>query len=144
MDSAKALTRAATTAAITALACLGGGARDLAAQRLIHLSSGDSVAILSAGPARAGNGPSGFVVRFQPFVPASDSARVKAAALKLFRMFLPTIAGAGVRLLVLEAATAPDPCAAFPQGEGYRLLFERRADGRWYSGGANASPIDPY
>jgi hypothetical protein len=62
---------------------------------------------------------------------------------KLFRMFLPTIAGAGVQLLVLEAATAPDPGAALPQRDSYRLVFERRADGRWYSG-ADASPIDPY
>jgi hypothetical protein len=143
VDCAQALTRAAASAAVAAFACLNGGARDLAAQRVIHLPSGDSVVILSAGPARARNGPAGFVVRFQPFVPLSDSATVKAAAVKLFRLFLPRIAGAGVQLLVLEAATAPDPQAAFPPGEGYRVVFERHADGRWYSG-ADASPIDPY
>jgi hypothetical protein len=143
VDGAEALTRAATTAAVAAFACLGAAARDLAAQRVIHLSSGDSVVILSAGPARTRSGRAGFLVRFQPFVPVADSARVKAAAVKLFRRFLPTIAGAGVQFLVLEAATTPDPRAAFPPRDGYRLVLERRADGRWYSG-ADASPIDPY
>jgi hypothetical protein len=116
----------------------------LAAQQIVRLPSGDSVTILSAGPAMAPNGPVGLLVRFAPFDPAFDSVKVEEQARRLFQVYLGKIDSSGINLLVLQAL--PRPSAArrdlLPL-RGYRLVFRKHPDGRWYLDD-EASPIDRY
>ena len=102
-------------------------------QRVVSLPSGDSVAVISAGPAMVPNKPTGFIVKFYPYRSLDDTLQLKRQALELRRILRPMLDSTKAPWIVLQATDQkPGPHFGFFHVTNYGFVFEERADGKWY------------
>jgi hypothetical protein len=118
--------------ALVFTSCLGA-ACGAQAPTIVHLASGDSVAIISAGPAHVPNQPEGFQVRFYPYRPLDDTAQLRRQALELRSALRPQLDSTNAPFVVLQATNqTPEPHVGIWHAVNYGFVLEKRADGKWY------------
>ena len=123
--------RSTTTLAMT-LAFMASS-RLATAQEVIHLPSGDTVAILAVTQIRAPNRPPGLLIRFYPYTSLADTIHLRKLALSLRQTLRPKIEATGVPWLVLQATDqTPGPHLGIIRGENYGFVLEKRSNGKWY------------
>ena len=101
---------------------------------VVRLPSGDSLEFQATGPAVVQSGPPGLLVTYRPFVPISDTARVRQVALGLFRTLEPRLASNApfVALRAVDRSAAERRRVGLYDMHSFGVVIERRADGRWY------------
>jgi hypothetical protein len=102
---------------------------------VVHLPTGDSIEFQATGPAEVPNSPPGLMITYHPFFPIADTARVKSAALALFRAVRERAGGAPPPPFVVLRAVgrrAAERRGPYYEQQVFGVVLERRADGRWY------------
>lgn len=116
-----------------------------------HLPSGDSIAVIMAGPAVVPNRTPGLLVRFYPYGSLSDTTRLRDLALALWHQLVPRLDSVGISWLVLQATDqTPGPQLGVFRVHNYGFVFERGADSVWHRAakpdstiGAQADSAEP-
>jgi hypothetical protein len=122
---------------ICATILIGVGVAALAAQdpktrAVQHLSSGDSIAVITSGPAIVPDRVPGLLVRFYPYCSLSDTNHLRDLALELWHELTPRLDSSGITWLVLQATDqTPGPHSGVFHVKNYGFVFERGADGVW-------------
>lgn len=97
-----------------------------------HLSSGDSIAVVMAGPAVVPHRAPGLLVRFYPYAALTDTIRLRDQALALWHELVPRLDSEGITWLVLQATDqTPGPHLGAFHVHNYGFVFERSADSVW-------------
>jgi hypothetical protein len=101
---------------------------------VVHLPGGDSVELQARGAAVVPNQPPGVLITYHPFFALSDTVRVRAAAVALFHLLLPTIK-TSPHFVVFRAVDIPaaerNKVGAYHMS-AYGIVFALHDDGRWY------------
>lgn len=108
-----------------------------------HLPSGDSIAVIMAGPAVVPNRSPGLLVRFYPYDSLSDTTHLRDMALALWHQLAPRLDSAGISWLVLQATDqTPGSHLGVLRVHNYGFVFERGADSIWHRAAKPDSTID--
>jgi hypothetical protein len=98
-----------------------------------RLPSGDSIAVIMAGPAVVPNRTPGLLVRFYPYASLSDTTHLRDLAIALWHQLVPRLDSEGISWLVLQATDqTPGPHLGFFRVHNYGFVFERGADSVWH------------
>ena len=111
---------------------------------VVHLPTGDSLEFQATGPAEVPDRPPGLMITYHPFFPIADTARVKSAALALFRAVRERAGGTPPPPFVVLRAVgrrAAERRGTYEQ-QVFGVVLERRPDGRWYVLGERAPVPD--
>ena len=104
-----------------------------AAQRALHLPSGDSVIVIGSGPARVPDKPDGLLIKYHTFVAMTDTATLRREALEMWHHFFAKIDSLSLSWVVFQATTqTPPPFIGIERGQMYGFVLEKRGDGKWY------------
>lgn len=97
-----------------------------------RLPSGDSIAVIMAGPAVVPDRAPGLLVRFYPYASLSDTNHLRDLALALWHQLVPRLDSEGIHWLVLQATDQPPaPPPGVFRVHYYGFVFERGADSVW-------------
>jgi hypothetical protein len=97
-----------------------------------RLPSGDSIAVIMAGPAVVPDRAPGLLVRFYPYASLSDTTHMRDLAVALWQQLVPRLDSEGISWLVLQATDqTPGPHLGVFTVHNYGFVFERGADSVW-------------
>ncbi len=99
---------------------------------VIHLASGDSVRVLTTGPAIVPNERPGLQIEYNPYLSLDDTVALKREALALWSALRPRIDSMNPPFVVLRATTRTPQVIGYQSVRNYGFVIERRADGKWY------------
>ncbi len=103
-----------------------------AAGQMMHLATGDSVRVLTTGPAIVPNQKPGLLVEYNPFLSLDDTSALRREALALWSVLRSRVDSLNPPFVVLRATTRQPQLIGYQSVRNYGFVLERRADGRWY------------
>jgi len=124
--------RGAVNTLLVVLATASAAVGHCEAQRVLHLSDGDSVLFLGSGQANVPNKPPGLLIDFNPLSSLRDTAALEVKALMVWQVLRDSISSASPAFVVLRATDRNPQQQGIREGHSFGFVVERRPDGDWY------------
>ena len=100
-------------------------------QAMVRFGSGDSLRILSSGPAYVPGEKPGLLIDYNAFVPLDDTLKLRQTALALWHILRSKIDSLNPPFVVLRATDRDPAITGYQQVHMYGTVIEKRHD-KWY------------